>query len=145
MDSYTIQAHPLSHFHNPKRTEQKDGRPPRTSPRNLRRRNRTSPSYPLPQTITPTNTTCPQDFAGQSLAELLTYTLLSLSGIIAFFVGFSSQDIYKTLYIGGAGTILTFLLVVPPWPYFNRKPEKWLPARTGRQSWNVEVDGKKVG
>jgi len=84
------------------------------------------------------------DFRGQYLAELITYTLLSLSGILAFLVGFSTQDIYKTLYIGGAGTVLTFLMVVPPWPYFKREPFGWLPARTGRQSWNVEVDGKKV-
>lgn len=39
---------------------------------------------------------------------------------------------------------MTFLLVVPPWPYFKRKPERWLPAKTGVQSYHVEVDGKKV-
>ncbi|CZT21479.1 related to microsomal signal peptidase 12kDa subunit [Ramularia collo-cygni] len=86
------------------------------------------------------------DFSGQRLAELLTYTLLTLSGILAFLVGFSTQDIYKTLYIGGVGTLLTFVVVVPPWPYFQKNPLAWLPARTGAvgQRFDIEVDGKKV-
>jgi len=89
-----------------------------------------------------------QDFEGQRLAELLTYALLTVSGIVAFLAGFITQNIYHTLYVGLGGTTLTFLLVVPPWPYFNKNPQPWLPPRTGRgalQSFGIEVDGKKVG
>ncbi|EMC96887.1 hypothetical protein BAUCODRAFT_68054 [Baudoinia panamericana UAMH 10762] len=87
------------------------------------------------------------DFHGQRLAEYLNYGLLSLFGFIAFLVGFIAQDIYQTLYIGLGGTALTFLIVVPPWPFFNRHPLAWLPPRTGRGTdyGEIVVDGKKVG
>ncbi|GAB7362346.1 hypothetical protein MBLNU230_g2672t1 [Neophaeotheca triangularis] len=75
------------------------------------------------------------DFAGQSLAETLQYTLLTLTGLLAFFAGYISGDIYKTLYVGLGGTGLAFLVVVPPWPVYNRKPEKWLPPAKGASGY----------
>ncbi|KAK4540930.1 hypothetical protein LTR36_008438 [Oleoguttula mirabilis] len=87
------------------------------------------------------------DFKGQQLAELLTYALLTISGIIAFLAGFVTQNIYQTLYIGLGGTALTFLVVVPPWPYYNQNPQPWLPAKTGKSALDgvsIEVDGKKI-
>ncbi|KAF2170901.1 hypothetical protein M409DRAFT_63931 [Zasmidium cellare ATCC 36951] len=87
------------------------------------------------------------DFEGQRLAEYITYGLLSVAGAIAFLVGFATQNIYQTLYIGLGGTALTFLIVVPPWPFFNKHPQPFLPARTTNsalQGISIEVDGKKV-
>jgi signal peptidase complex subunit 1 len=43
-------------------------------------------------------------------------------------VGYFLQDIKLALYIGLGGTALTFLLVIPPWPFFNKHPVKWLPV-----------------
>ena len=66
--------------------------------------------------------------------------------IVAFLVGFMAQDIKLSLYIGLAGTVLTFAVVVPPWPFYNKNPEPWLPphaATSGFQS--IQVDGQKVG
>jgi signal peptidase complex subunit 1 len=48
---------------------------------------------------------------------------------------------------------LTFLLVVPQWPFYNKKPEPWLPARVPKAGARnvdlggvqIEVDGKRVG
>ena len=89
-----------------------------------------------------------QDFAGQRLAEQISTVLLCISGALAFLVGFITQNIYQTLYIGLGGTALTFLIVVPPWPFFNQQPQPWLPPKTGRgaltQGISVEVDGKKI-
>jgi len=108
--------------------------------------------HTLKTPITPTNS--PQDFRGQSLADFLTTFLLVATSVIAFIVGFTTQDIYKTLYIGLGGTALTFLLVVPQWPFYNKKPENWLPARVPKASAarnvdlggvQIEVDGKRVG
>jgi len=66
--------------------------------------------------------------------------------IIAFLVGFAQQDIKLALYIGLAGTALTFLVVVPPWPFYNKNPEDWLPAHNAPASrYNIDVDGQKVG
>lgn len=56
------------------------------------------------------------------------------------------QDIRRALYIGVGGTILTFALVVPPWPYLKRHPVKWLPvAGEELHSEGIVVDGKVVG
>ncbi|VUC26480.1 unnamed protein product [Clonostachys rosea] len=68
------------------------------------------------------------DFDGQRRAEVFATLLLAVSGLLAFNVGYTKQDILLALYIGGAGTLLTFLVVVPPWPFYNRNPVKWLPA-----------------
>jgi len=59
-------------------------------------------------------------------------------------VGYLAQDIYKTLFVGLAGTLVTFLVVVPPWPFYNSKPLPWLPAQSRAGAVQVEVDGKKV-
>jgi signal peptidase complex subunit 1 len=102
-----------------------------------------------------------QDFEGQRLAELLTNFMLGAAGvcfllrncpanayqskIIAFFVGFMAQDIQLSLYIGLAGTVLTFLVVVPPWPFYNKNPEPWLPPHSVTSGVNIQVDGQKIG
>jgi len=68
------------------------------------------------------------DFEGQKLAELLATVLLSAVGAISFFVGYFLQDIKLAVYIALGGTALTFLVVTPPWPFFNQHPVKWLPV-----------------
>ncbi|KAF1942055.1 SPC12-domain-containing protein [Clathrospora elynae] len=85
------------------------------------------------------------DFEGQRLTEMLSTVLLGAAGIIAFIVGFMAQDIRLALYIGLAGTALTFLVVVPPWPFYNKNPEGWLPAHDSAPQYNIDVDGHKVG
>lgn len=86
------------------------------------------------------------DFKGQHLAEFLATALLAAVGALAFIVGFILQDIKRALIIGLGGTALTFLLVVPPWPFYNRHPIKWLPvAGKDVQSQGIIVDGKLVG
>jgi len=86
------------------------------------------------------------DFEGQRLAEFLVTGLLAAVGAVAFIVGYVLQDIKRALFIGLGGTVLAFLLIVPPWPFFNRHPIKWLPVK-GKQvsSQGIVVDGKLVG
>jgi len=84
------------------------------------------------------------DFKGQALAEFLFTSLLSLVGVIAFVVGFYTSNVYNCLYVGGAGTLLTFFIVVPHWPFYNKHPVRWLPSRNYTGTINVQVDGKKV-
>lgn len=66
------------------------------------------------------------DFEGQKLADNINNYLLVLVGAIAFIVGFVAQDITLTVYIGLAGTALTALIVIPPWPFYNKKPLTWI-------------------
>nr|POF20794.1 signal peptidase complex subunit 1 [Quercus suber] len=100
---------------------------------------------------------CAQDFKGQALADFLSTTLLVIAGIVSFLAGWFTNNIYNTLYVGLGGTALTFLIVVPPWPVYNRNPLPWLPAKTARRTGGgranlqgidlggVSVDGQKLG
>lgn len=45
-----------------------------------------------------------------------------------------------TLYVGLAGTALTFLVVVPPWPFYNKNPEPWLSPHKGTSNISIDVD-----
>lgn len=56
-----------------------------------------------------------------------------------------TQDIRLSLYIGLAGTAVTFLAVVPPWPFYNKNPEGWLPPHNATSGISINVDGQKVG
>ncbi|KAG0022892.1 hypothetical protein BGZ81_008343 [Podila clonocystis] len=69
------------------------------------------------------------DFQGQNKAEQITQGLISAFGVIAFLVGLTLQDIRLSMYIFAAGIAVTFLLVVPAWPYLNKNPVHWLPSR----------------
>ncbi|KAK4163413.1 microsomal signal peptidase 12 kDa subunit-domain-containing protein [Cladorrhinum sp. PSN259] len=82
------------------------------------------------------------DFEGQKLAELLVNAALSLVGAVAFLVGYFLQDIKLAVYIGLGGTAATFLLAVPPWPFFNKNPVKWLPVAGVAPPTNIVVDEK---
>ncbi|KAJ6012963.1 hypothetical protein N7499_012437 [Penicillium canescens] len=84
------------------------------------------------------------DFHGQHLAELLSTILLIISGAVSFFVGYIYKDIYLTLWSGLAGTLFTALVVVPPWPFYNQNPEKWLGSKGGKANPGIVVDGVKV-
>jgi len=64
--------------------------------------------------------------------------------LVAFIVGFALQDIYMTLWVGLGGAALAFLIVVPPYPFYNRSPERWLPGKSGISGVGIEVDGKKI-
>ncbi|THZ15720.1 hypothetical protein D6C91_06690 [Aureobasidium pullulans] len=86
------------------------------------------------------------DFEGQRLVEMFCSVLLSTAGVLAFMVGFATQDITYTLYILLGGAALTFVMCVPPWPIYNKDPVKWLPAKksSGVTGIDITVDGKKV-
>ncbi|KAF3925042.1 hypothetical protein AA313_de0205808 [Arthrobotrys entomopaga] len=93
------------------------------------------------------------DFKGQKLAEQITTYTLSVSAVLAFILGFATQNIVYTLYIGLAGTGLTFLAVVPPWPFYNQTPVRFLSAGKGKGGnsstatvggGTIVVDGKEM-
>ena len=69
-----------------------------------------------------------------------------ISQILAFMVGFATQNIHYTLWILLGGTAVTFVVCVPPWPFYNKDPVKWLPSKktNGVSGLDITVDGKKV-
>ncbi|KAK0722714.1 microsomal signal peptidase 12 kDa subunit-domain-containing protein [Lasiosphaeria miniovina] len=82
------------------------------------------------------------DFEGQKLADLIANVALSLVGAIAFFVGYLLQDIKLAVWVALGGTALTFLVVVPAWPFYNQNPVKWLSARKAPDLSNLVVNEK---
>ena len=107
-----------------------------------------------------------KDFEGQKLVELLVNVALTLVGVslpglvivvrqvpwltvcsqtVAFFVGYFLQDIKLAVYVGLLGTAAVFVLVVPPWPFFNRNPVKWLPVGGITPPANLVIDDKMFG
>ncbi|CAK7213691.1 hypothetical protein SCUCBS95973_001885 [Sporothrix curviconia] len=78
------------------------------------------------------------DFEGQKLCDSLATILLCIVGAITFVVGYILQDIKLSVYIALGGTALTFLAVIPPWPFYNKNPVKWLPVGGGKPS-NISI------
>ncbi|RPA83811.1 microsomal signal peptidase 12 kDa subunit [Ascobolus immersus RN42] len=70
------------------------------------------------------------DFEGQKLVEQISSTCLVAVGLVSLTVGFALQDLVYTLYIMGAGLILTMLVTVPPWPFYNRNAPRFLGVKT---------------
>ncbi|KAJ7640322.1 microsomal signal peptidase [Mycena polygramma] len=68
------------------------------------------------------------DFVGQQQVELISRVWLIGSTIISFILGFALQNMQLTFGIFGVSTLLLILVVVPPWPMFNRHPTQWLPV-----------------
>lgn len=68
------------------------------------------------------------DFEGQRVTEWLSNFFLVATSTVALFVGYQLQDIYLTLWLGLFGALITILIVVPPWPWYNQYPEPWLPS-----------------
>lgn len=85
------------------------------------------------------------DFHGQQLADLLITRLIILSSALAFLVGIVMQDMFLTTCIGLGGVALTVVVVLPPWPFFNKNPVNWLPSPRDTAGIRIVVlDGKKV-
>ncbi|KAE8388377.1 putative microsomal signal peptidase subunit SPC12 [Aspergillus alliaceus] len=85
------------------------------------------------------------DFCGQHTAEILSTALLIISGVVAFLAGYIYQDLHLTLWVGLAGTLITGLAVIPPWPMYNKNPETWfVPLAGSAGGARVVVDEPKV-
>ncbi|KAJ1272624.1 hypothetical protein BS78_06G217500 [Paspalum vaginatum] len=68
------------------------------------------------------------DWQGQKRAEMLMQVLLVASAVAAFLAGYVRADFQFMLLVYAAGVVLTALVTVPNWPFFNRNPLKWLDA-----------------
>lgn len=66
------------------------------------------------------------DWQGQKRAEILMQILLLVSSIAAFAIGYTMGSFQMMLLIYAGGVVLTALVTVPNWPFFNRHPLKWL-------------------
>mmetsp|Transcript_18980 Transcript_18980/g.39286 ORF Transcript_18980/g.39286 Transcript_18980/m.39286 type:complete len:83 (-) Transcript_18980:307-555(-) len=66
------------------------------------------------------------DYEGQKLAELLFYIIICLFGAVGWVMGYLQQDFTIVFQAWLAGVVISVVLCVPDWPFFNRNPIKWL-------------------
>ncbi|KAH8267712.1 hypothetical protein KR026_004080, partial [Drosophila bipectinata] len=87
-----------------------------------------------------------QDFVGQGKAERWSRLIITVFGIIGLIYGAFVQQFSFTVYILGAGFVLSSLITIPPWPLYRRNPLKWQKAiETDTKSSSSESgdEGKK--
>uniref|UniRef100_A0A2P2JTY8 Signal peptidase complex subunit 1 n=1 Tax=Rhizophora mucronata TaxID=61149 RepID=A0A2P2JTY8_RHIMU len=66
------------------------------------------------------------DWQGQKLAEQLMQILLLVFAVAAFAAGYVLGSFQLMMLIYAGGVVLTSLITVPNWPWFNRHPLQWL-------------------
>ncbi|CAL9149573.1 unnamed protein product [Musa hybrid cultivar] len=66
------------------------------------------------------------DWQGQKRAEILMQIMLVVSAVAAFGVGYTIGSFRTMMLAYAGGVVLTTLITVPNWPFFNRHPLKWL-------------------
>ncbi|KAI8967249.1 microsomal signal peptidase-like protein 12 kDa subunit [Mycotypha africana] len=81
---------------------------------------------------------CTIDFEGQKLAEQLTYILLIVTSFASFVTGYLMASMQLSLYIFLAGCILTSLVVLPPWPMYNKHPQLFIQDKSS-DSTKIQV------
>ncbi|PKA48731.1 putative signal peptidase complex subunit 1 [Apostasia shenzhenica] len=73
------------------------------------------------------------DWQGQKLAEKLMEILLMAFAVASFVVGYAIGSFQIMLLVYASGVLLTVLITVPNWSFFNRHSLNWLdPAEAGR-------------
>ncbi|GKV16092.1 hypothetical protein SLEP1_g26788 [Rubroshorea leprosula] len=66
------------------------------------------------------------DWQGQKLAEQLMQIMLLVSGVVACATSYILGSFQMMVLIYAGGVVLTTLITVPNWPFFNRHALKWL-------------------
>ncbi|XP_075495398.1 signal peptidase complex subunit 1-like isoform X3 [Primulina tabacum] len=66
------------------------------------------------------------DWQGQKLAEQLMQLMLVIFAAVAFIVGYVFGSFHTMFLIYTAGVVLTSIVTIPNWPFFNRHPLNWL-------------------
>merc|ERR1711879_851742 len=69
------------------------------------------------------------DYVGQGRAEKLYQIIIVLFGVVGLVWGFMIQQFSQTVYILGAGLLLSSLLTIPPWGIYRSNPVVWQEAR----------------
>ncbi|GFZ45606.1 hypothetical protein JCM24511_03334 [Saitozyma sp. JCM 24511] len=69
------------------------------------------------------------DPTSQNLVETHAQTFLVVLTAIGFVASWFTQSVLVGLEVFTAGFVVLLLLAVPPWPFLNRHPIKFLPVR----------------
>ncbi|XP_067140001.1 signal peptidase complex subunit 1 [Centruroides vittatus] len=84
------------------------------------------------------------DFDGQRRAERIFQTIIILFAVVGLIWGYICQQFSQTVYILGAGFLLSCLLTLPPWPMYRLKPLSWQKPRDENPSSQIQKNKKKT-
>ncbi|KAJ7549823.1 hypothetical protein O6H91_07G071000 [Diphasiastrum complanatum] len=84
------------------------------------------------------------NWEGQKLAEQLMQYLFLASALISFFTGYFFTSFRLMLLIYASGALLTTLITVPDWPFYNRRPLQWLDPKAAEASSSRIIKAAKV-
>ncbi|KAG1721893.1 microsomal signal peptidase 12 kDa subunit [Suillus lakei] len=73
------------------------------------------------------------DFKGQKTADDIVRVVLITSTFLSFVIGFAFSSLMITMSTFALCTVALCLVVLPPWPTFNRHPVKWLSVQEHSQ------------
>lgn len=73
------------------------------------------------------------DYEGQKLCENLFYYIILLFGGVGWIYGYIHQDFVYVFYAWSVGMVISVVLCVPDWPFYNRHPVKWLDSVPDRR------------
>ncbi|GAX23251.1 signal peptidase complex subunit 1 [Fistulifera solaris] len=73
------------------------------------------------------------DYEGQKLAELIFYIIILTFGCVGWVIGYFQEDFTVVFQAWLAGVVLSVILCVPDWPFYNRHPIKWLESVPDRR------------
>ncbi|URD74479.1 Signal peptidase complex subunit [Musa troglodytarum] len=87
------------------------------------------------------------DWQGQKGAEIVMQIMLVVFAIAGLGIGYTIGSFPTMMLTYAGGVVLTALITVPNWPFFNRRPLKWLdPSEAERHpkpQVNVAAASKK--
>ena len=66
------------------------------------------------------------DYKGQELAETVYQIIITVFGIVGWFVGYVKGDLTHGFHVWCVGVAIACAVAIPSWPCFNRNPIKWL-------------------
>lgn len=78
------------------------------------------------------------DWQGQKLTELLMQYMLFGSALLGFLLGYFFESYRLMMWFNLVGVVLTFIITVPDWWFFNRHPVQWLPPRSSESATTVK-------
>mmetsp|Transcript_3038 Transcript_3038/g.3770 ORF Transcript_3038/g.3770 Transcript_3038/m.3770 type:complete len:90 (+) Transcript_3038:43-312(+) len=74
------------------------------------------------------------DYQGQKLAELLYYWIIISFGVVGWIWGYFEKDFMYTFNTCAVGVVISVVLCVPDWPWFNKSPVKWWNGQTKKKT-----------
>ncbi|GAB2282783.1 hypothetical protein Dimus_017318 [Dionaea muscipula] len=81
------------------------------------------------------------DWQGQKVAEQLMQIMLLAFAVVGFITGYALASYQLMLVVYAGGVVLTSLVIIPNWPFFNRHPLKWLdPSEADRYPKPQQID-----